>query len=540
MPEAAHGEIARLIQAGRLEEARAACREAVDRDPGDGHAWHLLGLIAFRAGDALEALGHFDRAVTAMPDQPAFHNNRGALLYAGRRYAQAADAFRAAHALDPGQPSTQLNLGNALQAAGDLDGAEAAFRAVLDAAPDQAEALAALGRVLLAKGRPAEAVGLCREAARLAPESPDAQYALGEAAYALDDQEEAERRFRRAVELAPALAPAHVGLAQVLHAASRTGEAIEAIEAAVEAGLGDAPEIAFMRRFLHSSMVPAWHLPMLNDTVRNDAYQAALARAIKPGCHVLEIGTGSGLVAMMAARLGAGLVTTCEINPLLARIAMETVRRNGLSDRVKVLPRKSTRLAVGTDMPRRADVFVSELINVGMLAPEMLSILRHARETLVAPGGAIIPRAARIHALPIESAELARINPLRDLCGFDLSAFDVFRTPGTGQIDLDADPHRALGPAAAVLDFDFTRDTADEGRVPAELAIAQDGTLHAIAFWFDLQLDELITYSSRTAGRTNHWKQAVLFLDAPRTVRAGERLPIWACWDNTRIFFELR
>ena len=44
------------------------------------------------------------------------------------------------------------------------------------------------------------------------------------------------------------------------------------------------------------------------------AYDAALRRAIRPGCRVLEIGTGSGLLAMMAARAGAAQVVTCERN----------------------------------------------------------------------------------------------------------------------------------------------------------------------------------------------------------------------------------
>ncbi|HYE50076.1 MAG TPA: tetratricopeptide repeat protein [Azospirillaceae bacterium] len=540
MPESPHAGIARLIQEGRLPEADALCRAALEENPNDGHAWHLAGLVAYRSGRPVEALECFDRAVVAAPGEPAFHNNRGALLYAGERWDQAADAFRAALELAPGQPATLVNLGNALQAAGRLEEAERAFRGALDLVPEHAGALAALGRVALASGRPLEALELCRRAAALQPDSADAQYALGEASYAADSLEEAERRFRRATELAPSLVPAWVGLAQVQHADSRTGDALATVEAAVAAGHGGRPEIDFIRRFLHSSMVPAWHLPMLNDTVRNEAYREALEGAVTEGCHVLEIGTGSGLVAMMAARLGAARVTTCEINPLLARVAAETVARNGLSDRVHVVAKKSTRLAVGQDMPRPADVFVSELINVGMLAPEMLAVLRHARRELVRPGGAIIPRAATVHGLLIEAPELARVNPLRDLCGFDLSAFDVFRTPGTGQIDLDRDPHRALSAPFAALPFDFTRDMPDAGRVPLEVEAAAEGTLHAVAFWFDLHLDERVTYSSRGAGRTNHWKQAVLFLDRPRAVRAGERLALDACWDNTRIFFELR
>src|SRR5262249_45946357 len=52
--------------------------------------------------------------------------------------------------------------------------------------------------------------------------------------------------------------------------------------------------------------VPRWHFAMLNDSERNDALAVALERVVRPGSHVLDIGSGSGLLAMVAARAGAG------------------------------------------------------------------------------------------------------------------------------------------------------------------------------------------------------------------------------------------
>lgn len=340
------------------------------------------------------------------------------------------------------------------------------------------------------------------------------------------------------IAAAPRFVPAHVGLAHTLQSLDRANEAVEAIEAA-RAITPDHPLVQFTRRLIYSNAVPGWHLPMINDFERNDAYEAALKRAVTPDSLVLEIGTGSGIVAMMAARAGARKVVTCEVNPILARIARETVANNGYADRIDVVPKLSTRLSVGEggDLPEKADVFVSELINIGMLAPRMLSVLQHARTHLVKPGGAIIPRASTVYAMLVETPELARINPVKTIGGFDMSTFDVFRSPGYQQIDLGAETHTPLSAAFTALDFDFTRNMPEEGTREIAVEITAEGTCHGVAFWFDLHMDEEVTYSSESRARTNHWKQAMTYLETPIRVRPGDRLTIVARYDNNQISF---
>src|SRR5215212_4586312 len=87
----------------------------------------------------------------------------------------------------------------------------------------------------------------------------------------------------------------------------------------------------------HSQIIPRWHFEMLNDEKRNAAFEEALTNAITPDTVVLDIGSGTGLLAMMAARAGAKETITCEMVPLLAELARDTVARNGLADRVVML-----------------------------------------------------------------------------------------------------------------------------------------------------------------------------------------------------------
>tara|TARA_B100001057_G_scaffold499353_1_gene609669 strand:+ start:470 stop:832 length:363 start_codon:yes stop_codon:yes gene_type:complete len=81
--------------------------------------------------------------------------------------------------------------------------------------------------------------------------------------------------------------------------------------------------------------VPKWHIPMMNDTKRNNAYLKAINSAIKDNEYVLEIGTGSGLLAMMANDAGAQKVVTCEASQPIAEAVKRIIAINGYEDRIK-------------------------------------------------------------------------------------------------------------------------------------------------------------------------------------------------------------
>lgn len=526
------------LRAGRLGEAEALCRQVMAEAPDDAQALHLLGVIACQCTRFDEALVLFERTIAIDGADAAFHNSRGSLLYQLDRLAEAEPSFRRAVELAGGHPDTHNNLGNTLRGLGRLDEAESCFRQALALRPGYAELHNNLGTTLREQGRVGEATASFRQALALKPDYLDACCNLGTVLFEQMQLAEAEQSFRRVIAGAPAFIPAYVGLAHVLHSEHRLDEAIEVLLHGLEIAPGH-PLLVFAARLVHSAAIPGWHLPMINDHERNEAYEKSLARAVTIDSTVLEIGTGSALVAMMAARAGARHVTTCEVNQPLARVARETVALNGFADRITVVPKLSTQLEIGTDMAERADVLVSELVNIGMLSPNMLAILQHARTMLLKPDARIIPAAATVYGMLVEAEELGRSNPVGTVCGFDMSRFDVFRSPGYAQVDLAVDEHRPLSEPFTALDFDFCRSMAESGRRELSVAVAHDGLCHGIAFWFDLLMSEGVIYSSASRQRTNHWKQALHFFEEPIPVKAGTRLTLAACYDNNRIYFEL-
>ncbi|CAH1266922.1 PRMT7 [Branchiostoma lanceolatum] len=92
---------------------------------------------------------------------------------------------------------------------------------------------------------------------------------------------------------------------------------------------------------------------MLHDEERNKKYKAGLELAIGrvhgrgQRAHVLDIGTGSGLLSMLAAQAGADKVTACECFKPMAGAARKIIQKNGFADKITVVPKRSTDMTAG-------------------------------------------------------------------------------------------------------------------------------------------------------------------------------------------------
>ncbi|WP_149184007.1 50S ribosomal protein L11 methyltransferase [Streptomyces sp. TRM49041] len=278
--------------------------------------------------------------------------------------------------------------------------------------------------------------------------------------------------------------------------------------------------------------VPRWHFAMLNDAERNDALAAALERSIPTGATVLDIGSGSGLLAMAAARAGAARVITCEMNPLLAEVARQVVDAHGLADVITVIGRPSTALEVGRDLDGPVDVLVSEIVDCGLIGEGLLPSVRHAREHLLAPHGIMLPSAARLYGRLVSSEAVLKLNQVTTADGFDVSLMNTLATRGHFPVRLDTWPHRFLSEAARVLDFDLARDDLEPGERPVSLLATADGEAHALLVWFELDMGGGITLRNSPENTRSHWMQGWVPLEKPVPTKAGETVSFRLRWSD--------
>lgn len=117
-----------------------------------------------------------------------------------------------------------------------------------------------------------------------------------------------------------------------------------------------------------------------NGTHETTAMCLSLLEAhIRPGCSVLDVGTGSGILALAAARLGASSVVAVDLDPVAVRVARENIERNGLSG---VIDARVGDLLAGIDA--RADVIVANII------ADVIILLSEALRRHIQPDGMFI------------------------------------------------------------------------------------------------------------------------------------------------------
>jgi protein arginine N-methyltransferase 7 len=295
------------------------------------------------------------------------------------------------------------------------------------------------------------------------------------------------------------------------------------------------PDVVRMTERAFTGSVPRWHFRIVEDEARNHAWEAAIARNVGPGTRVLEIGAGTGLLALMAARAGAGSVISCEMNPAVADAAANIVAANGYADRVRIVPKCSADLELEADLGGRIDLLVSEIVSNDMLGEAVLATMEDVQR-LLAPGARIIPSHGQIRV----ALAYWPVPELGNVAGFDLSAFNRLRR--LPHLLKAGDPNLVLRSAPADLfDFDFTSG----GPYPAgraELAMTVDGAgpVNGFVQWIRLQLDETGVYENLPApGASSCW--AVRFHPFSQSVDTapGTVIRLRGYHDRERISFVL-
>lgn len=268
---------------------------------------------------------------------------------------------------------------------------------------------------------------------------------------------------------------------------------------------------------------PWEHIRLLSDGPRNAALVGFLAKHA-PGRRVLEIGCGSGLLSLVAARLGASEVIAIEPSGIV-ELAKELVARNGVKN-VTILEGRIEDLK-----PRKVDVIFSELLNADPFFEGVLGVSVAARRWL-APGGLIAPRRLRVWAAAARAGEAAREarEASREIQAF-AKRFELDASPLLDAIGSDPS-HRYLslveapiGPPVLLWDVELGSRLEPDEEVEVDLPVFDPGPVGGALIWFEAELDDEYVLHNRP-GEPSHWGQQVCAFAEERGVRAGGALRV--------------
>jgi tetratricopeptide (TPR) repeat protein len=221
-------------QAGRLQEAKAICRQVIAGEPRAFDAWHMLGVLEYQQGRMEAAANDFFQATQLNPTVAEAQINLGHALRAQGSVGEAAQCFRRAVELEPQRADAHCNLGNALNALGNWNDAIAHYQQALTIRPDFTEAHMNLGTALQAKGQLDEAAASYRRAIEISPEFAEAHNNLGSVLQEKEQFDEAIACHRRAVELNPQFDRALANLGRALRMQGKLAEAAECCTRALQ------------------------------------------------------------------------------------------------------------------------------------------------------------------------------------------------------------------------------------------------------------------------------------------------------------------
>jgi len=528
-----------LAQMGAFAEAERSFAQSLRLDPSNGEAMLNLGGAIAGQGRLEDALAIYRKVAAAAPNHyPAQANLAGALRDAGR-LREAAEAFAAAARLAPRDPAAHMNLGGVLSEIGETDAAIAACRKALAIDPDNVQAFSNLGVVYKRAGLAKEAAECYREAAERAPDVAEHHGRLGVALTEINQRQQAIQAFQAAIKLDPASAEHRNNLGLALSDLGRIDEAVQEFEAAI-ARRPNYPSAQTNLAAIRNRQAPLWHIGMMNDAPRNDAFFRAIGQVVREGDYVLEIGAGSGLLAMKAVDSGASEVVTCEMSKPVADAAAEIVRANGFAERVAVLNKKSTELQAPKDLKRKPDVIIAEILSSEFVGEGVIASLRDARARLLADGGTMLPAGGVIRiALLADGPGVGEQAYVAKVGGYDLSAFNRV-TANKMNIGLTGRQVEYLAEPADAFTFDFSDPRPfEERRARYTFRAERDGVCLGVLQWNKVDLAEGIVYENDPRAVASHWSTPLYLFDAPLTLKAGQAVEIDGELTEDNVWFRL-
>ena len=241
---------------------------------------------------------------------------------------------------------------------------------------------------------------------------------------------------------------------------------------------------------------------LLGQRSRLNKFRQAIQEVVKVGDYVVDIGTGSGILAILAAKAGAGRVTAIEVNPESLQYAKTAAQMNGVEQVIEFVEGSFSDFFPD----RKADVVICEMLSSMMLVEQQIPACFHATDKIMKNDGVILPQEIIVYIVPVECMNI-----------WERFQYEDLQFPRVVQTTTQ-DATRDLADMGILETFNL-KNLKPEVTIDKTLhfTAVDKGTVHGLVGVFESTLFEDIQLKM-----DDGWKQLFIPLTHPIKVAAGD------------------
>lgn len=246
----------------------------------------------------------------------------------------------------------------------------------------------------------------------------------------------------------------------------------------------------------------------LIDKKKFNAFESALKKNISPDSNVLDIGTGSGILALVAGRLGAKSITALEFNPVVAEIADNNFKQNSFGDKIKTLVGDARFINLSGN---KFDVIVMELLATGLVDEMQVETINNlSDQNLISKETIIIPFAQENYLT------LAETN-------FNLFGFNIKMVKHLWSHDKDSGSSKPLSDKILMNKVNFDQKNDRNFSRILKFKVTESGKLNSLCLTSKIILDNK---GEITLESTNSLNPVIFIPISDRMVLRGQDIKI--------------
>ncbi len=265
---------------------------------------------------------------------------------------------------------------------------------------------------------------------------------------------------------------------------------------------------------------------MVADRRRTDAFAEAIAEVVRPGDVVVDVGTGTGILGMLAARAGAGRTHAVDRAHVIRHVE-DLLKDNGLTELVTL----HHGLARDLQLETPVDLIISEWLGNFALTEDMLVDVLEVRDRLLRAGGRMLPSHVEVMLAPMDDSMLYDEEGPgfwhEPLHGLDFSRLEIVELDQHQTQKMRIEEATLLAPGKPLVSLDVaTMRPGDEWASGVlEFEVTRDGALDGFAGWFTAQLSPSVLLDTGPGYPWTHWSQIYMPFP-PRAVQKNEKLSV--------------